>query len=99
MNIIGKSERESQNRVIQLFTKELGYTYLGNWEKEVRTQPIEEDLLKKYLLGNGYSLLQTQKAISKLVLEANNLSNGLYEANKEVYSLLRYGVTVKEKVG
>ena len=34
---IGKPERASQDRVIQLFQAELGYTYLGDWEKEVRT--------------------------------------------------------------
>ena len=45
MNNIGKSERESQNRIIQLFKNELQYTYLGNWEEQSRTQPIEENLL------------------------------------------------------
>ena len=34
---IGKPERASQDRVIQLFQAELGYTYLGDWEKGVRT--------------------------------------------------------------
>ncbi len=37
-NYIGKPERASQDRVIQLFQNELGYTYLGDWEEEVRTQ-------------------------------------------------------------
>jgi type I restriction enzyme R subunit len=96
---IGKPERVSQDRVIQLFQTELGYTYLGDWEEEVRTQPIEEDILKNYLLGKGYSIIQSQKAIDKLVKAANNLSIGLYGANKEVYHMLRYGVTVKEELG
>ena len=48
-NNIGKPERVSQDRVIQLFQTELGYTYLGDWEEEVRTQSIEEDILKNYL--------------------------------------------------
>ena len=98
-NYIGKPERASQDRVIKLFQTELGYTYLGDWEKEVRTQPIEEAILKEYLLGKGYSAIQSQKAIDKLVKTANNLSSGLYEANKEVYHLLRYGVTVLEELG
>ncbi len=98
-NNIGKSERASQNRVIQLFQKELGYSYLGDWEDEVRTQAIEEEILKNYLLSKGYSALQIQKAVDKLVKAATNLSNGLYEANKEVYQLLRYGVNVKEETG
>ena len=96
---IGKPERASQDRVIKLFQTELGYTYLGDWEEEVRTQAIEEDILKEYLLGKGYSAIQAQKAIDKLVKAANNLSSGLYEANKEVYHLLRYGVTVREELG
>lgn len=99
MNNIGKPERASQNRVIQLFQQELGYTYLGDWEEEVRTQPVEEDILKNYLLGKGYSLVLAQKAVDELVKVATNLSSGLYEANKEVYRLLRYGVTVREELG
>jgi type I restriction enzyme, R subunit len=96
---IGKSERASQDRVIQLFQTELGYTYLGDWEKEVRTQPIERNILMDYLLAEGYSADQSHKAIDKLVKAASNLSNGLYETNKEVYHLLRYGVTVREELG
>ena len=98
-NYIGKPERASQDRVIQLFQNELGYTYLGDWEEELRTQAIEEDILREYLLSKGYSSIQSQKAIDKLVKTANNLSSGLYEANKEVYHLLRYGVTVREELG
>ena len=99
-NQIGKPERASQNRVIQLFQKELGYTYLGDWEEEVRTHPIEEDLLFKYLTKNNrYSSELAQKAVDALVKAATNLSDDLYEANKEVYKLLRYGVTVREELG
>ena len=99
-NQIGKPERASQNRVIQLFQDELGYTYLGDWEEEIRTQPIEEDLLFQYLTKNNrYSSELAQKAVDALVKAATNLSDDLYEANKEVYKLLRYGVTVREELG
>jgi type I restriction enzyme, R subunit len=99
-NQVGKPERASQNRVIQLFQDELGYTYLGDWEEEVRTQPIEEDLLFKYLTKNNrYSSELAQKAVDAIVKAATNLSDDLYEANKEVYKLLRYGVTVREELG
>ena len=99
-NQIGKPERASQNRVIQLFQDELGYTYLGDWEEEVRTQPVEEDLLFKYLTKNNrYSSELAQKAVDAIVKAATNLSDDLYEANKEVYKLLRYGVTVREELG
>lgn len=95
---VGKPERVSQNRVLQLF-QSMGYTYLGDWEEEVRTQPVEETILKNHLLSQGYSEVLIQKAIDKLVSATTNLSGGLYETNKEVYHLLRYGVTVREELG
>ena len=95
---VGKPERASQNRVLQLF-QTMGYTYLGDWEDEVRLQPVEENILKNHLLSQGYSEVLVQKAIDKLVSVATNLSGGLYETNKEVYHLLRYGVTVREELG
>ncbi len=97
-NKIGKPERASQNRVLQLF-QYMGYAYLGDWEDQVRLQPVEEHLLKDYLFSQGYSEVMIQKAIEKLVSVTTNLSGGLYETNKEVYHLLRYGVTVREELG
>jgi type I restriction enzyme R subunit len=100
MNNIGKSERQSQNRIIQLFQNELHYTYFGNWEEQERTQPIEEPLLFDYLIKDGkYSRTLAQKAVDKLVKTATNLSGDLYDTNKEVYKLLRYGITVREELG
>ena len=99
VNNIGKSERESQNRIIQLFQNELEYQYLGNWQEEERILPIEEGLLHNYLIGKGYSENLASKAVSKLHAAASNISQGLYEANKEVYKLLRYGVPVREELG
>ena len=97
-NKIGKPERASQNRVLQLF-QSIGYVYLGDWEDEVRLQPVEENILKDYLLSQGYSEVLIQKAIDKLVSVTTNLSGGLYETNKEVYHLIDYGVTVREDLG
>ncbi|TLP79750.1 type I restriction endonuclease subunit R [Maribacter sp. ACAM166] len=100
MNHIGKSERKSQNRVIQLFQKELNYAYLGDWEEQERNRPIEEHLLFDYLIKDGkYSRTLAQKAVDKLVKTATSLSDDLYETNKEVYKLLRYGITVREELG
>lgn len=99
MNTIGKPERLTQNRIIQLFQEELNYSYLGDWQEEPRTLPVEEELLLGFLLQQGYSEELSRKAIDKLVKTAANLSEGLYEANKQVYKLLRYGITVKEELG
>jgi type I restriction enzyme R subunit len=102
MNIknIGKSERDTQNRIISLFQNQMGYTYLGNWQEEERLQPIEEDLLLTFLTQKqNYSPSLAKKAIDKLVHTASDLSDGLYQANKKVYRLLRYGITVQEEIG
>lgn len=100
MNNIGKSERETQNRIIALFKNELDYTYLGNWEDQQRTHPIEENLLLDFLTNTqGYSEIVAKKAIQELVKAATNLSGSLYEANKEVYKLLRYGKSIREELG
>ena len=77
-NNIGKPERASQNRVIQLFQDELGYTYLGDWEEEIRTQPIEEDLLFKYLTkDNKYSSGLAQKAVDAINAQRIAYNSGL----------------------
>lgn len=99
MNVIGKPERSTQNRIIQLFQNDLGYTYLGDWQEEVRTQPIEETLVVQYLLQQGNSAEIAKKAVDELAKVAGSIPNSLYETNKEVYKLLRYGVTVREELG
>ena len=74
---IGKSEREFQNRIIQLFQNELEYQFLGNWQEEERILPIEEGLLHDYLIGKGYSDNLASKVISKLQAAASNISHGV----------------------
>ncbi len=96
---VGKLERATQKRIIDLFSEDLGYSYLGNWTEELRTMPVEPGLLRNYLIHTkGYSKMLTDKAIDKFIQTCSNTSNGLYEANKEVYKLLRYGVPVREDV-
>jgi type I restriction enzyme R subunit len=99
MGNIGKTERISQNRVVKLFTETLGYRYLGNWEEELTSSPIDDSELKRILVKRGYSGPLAQKAVDKLISTSNNLSNGLYETNKKVYSLLRYGADVRVDLG
>lgn len=99
MTDIGKPERATQNRVVKLFKDELGYEYLGNWEYGRDNSNIEEVFLTKYLQGCGYSSVQISKVIHALRSEANKHNRSLYDSNKEVYNLLRYGVPVKADVG
>lgn len=100
MGDIGKTERETQNRIVMQLHNELKYDYLGVWEEQVRHQPVEEGPLMTFLTNKqGYTESIARKAIDELVKTCANLSNGLYEANKETYKMLRYGVTVREELG
>ena len=96
---IGKPERSTQNRVIQLFQRELSYRYLGDWTDRSSNSNIEEVLLKDHLQKNGYSAAQINRAIDLLRCEADNHNRTLYGNNKEVYKLLRYGAPVKVEAG
>lgn len=99
MNEVGQRERETQKRVIKLFEDELGYTYYGNWEERENNSNIEEKYLIEYLEYKGYSSLQITKAIGELKRTANKFDSNLYNTNKNVYELLRYGVNVKAEAG
>lgn len=99
MNGIGKPERVTQNRVIALFRDELKYRYLGNWEDRPDNSNIHEQLLDGYLTRAGYTPEQISRALYLLKTEAENPNRSLYDNNKAVYSLLRYGVPVKIEAG
>ena len=77
MNDIGKPERATQNRVIKLFKKELGYTFYGDWEERLNNDNIEESYLTKNLRKRGYSDAEISDAIYRLRLEATNTNRSL----------------------
>jgi len=95
MTKVGTKERATQNRVVQLFQDELGYTYLGDWQERENNSNIEEELLTNYLIRKGYTSVQISRAIFELKNTANNFSDSLYTTNKNVYQQLRYGIEVK----
>lgn len=95
---IGEKEIRTQKRLIELFEERLGYTVLGDW-KDRENSNLEEKQLKKYLKKKGYSDSEITKAITILKRDANDLSDGLYQANLRVYNLLRYGVNILPEVG
>ena len=95
MSKVGQIERATQNRIVALFQHQLMYDYLGNWEDREGNSNIEETQLRKFLQGK-YSEELITKAITALKKEATiNSNDDLYTANKEVYSLLRYGTSKK----
>ncbi|MCH8473991.1 MAG: HsdR family type I site-specific deoxyribonuclease [Opitutales bacterium] len=98
------SERDTQRRVIKLFTDPqdpdcLGYRFLGNWIHREGNGPIQEGMLEDYLRGAGYELAQTTRAIDVLRREASHSTRSLYENNKAVYERMRYGISVKTEAG
>jgi type I restriction enzyme R subunit len=99
MGAINKSERETQDRVIRLFTETLGYTYLDNWKEREGNSNIEEALLEKFLKKSGYAADKISRAIYLLRTEADTRRENLYSANQAVYKKLRYGVDVQTVAG
>jgi type I restriction enzyme R subunit len=96
---IGEAERITQNRVVAFFKDSniLDYTYLGNL-KDSANKNIREDRLRSFLQLSGYSQTLIDGAVTQLLKAAGDLTQGLYDANKEVYSLLKYGAKVQENM-
>lgn len=94
MSGIGEPERVTQNRVIALFRNRLAWRYLGDWSERANSN-IEPDLLTANLLKRGYNAEQAAVALERLRREAANHSRSLYQNNKAVHDLLRYGVSAK----
>ena len=94
---VGQIERETQDRIVKFFQTKLNYTYLGNWEKREGNNNIEKEYLREYLKAK-YPENLIKKAISQLEKIAANQTKSLYDINKEIYSYLRYGISVKENV-
>lgn len=97
---VGKLERETQNRVVDLFQNELGYRYLGNWEERENNSQLEVEILREWLLKKKkYPANLVDNAIRKFSNAVYDQSKNLYDVNKEVYSMLRYGVNVQPEIG
>ena len=100
MTAVGELEFRTQHRVIDHFRRRLGFEYLGDWQQRPNNRNIEGDLLNRFLARQGHPTAIIAKALDKLG-KAAALGGGttLYEANREVYGLLRYGVMVRPGVG
>ena len=96
---IDQIEKVTQNRVVKFFVDKLHYTYLGDLHDSENSN-IMQECLYTYLTGKGdYSDKPARRAIDELIRTAGNLQRGLYDANKEVYRLLKYGAKISEEAG
>ena len=96
---VGQVERKTQDRVVKLFSEKLDYTYLGNWHDREGNSNLEETYLRQYLKRKGYSDDLINRAVTGFIKAIGNQVDKLYYVNKEVYSLIRYGMQVKENIG
>lgn len=100
MSSVGQREMLTQQCLVAFFQDALGYGYLGNWKDRGGNANVEEPLLVDWLKGQGHS----DKIIGKALFELSKAvalggSKTLYDANREVYGLLRYGVKIKPDIG
>ncbi len=100
MSTIGQPERATQNRVVKLFQNQLNYHYYGDWHDRPDNSNIEESCLRTWLTKQGIVEAMANTAI-RTFSQAATVGAGkkLYYANKEAYSLLRYGVKVSQGQG
>jgi type I restriction enzyme R subunit len=99
MSTVGKIERATQNRVVKLFRDKLKYDYLGNRTDLPDNRNIEPSLLCDWLAKQRVSEVLITKALHILEKAAGDQTKSLYDINKAVYELLRYGVKVKADAG
>src|SRR5712691_3172356 len=98
MSTVGQRERATQDRVVNLLNKQLGYEHLGKWAERPDNSNIEEVDLRRFLKRQRYSDSLISKALYELNKVAGDQTRSLYDINKAVYSLLRYGVQVRAEV-
>ena len=96
---IDQIEKATQNRVIKFFVDKLHYTYLGDLHDSENSNIMQERLYTYLTDKGGYSDKLARRAVDELVRPAGNLQHGIYDANKEVYRLLKYGAKVVEEAG
>ena len=99
MPTIGQIERATQNRIVSLLRNTLGYRYLGDWQDRPDNRNVEESLLRAFLKERKVKEPLINKAIFELSKAAGDQSKSLYDVNKAVYGLLRYGVKVRAELG
>ena len=99
MTTVGQIEKKTQRRVIALFRDRLRYDYLGDWQDRPDNRNIEPARLTAWLTQQGVSATLISRVLHELNKVATDTSKSLYDRNKEVYALLRYGVKMQPGAG
>jgi type I restriction enzyme R subunit len=99
MSTVGQKEKKTQQRIVKLFREDLVYDYLGDWTDREGNANIEPDLLCTWLKKQGVEDALVTRALHILEKTAGDTGKSLYDRNRAVYDLLRYGVKVKPDVG
>ncbi len=98
---VGQRERAVQNRIVELFTEQLDYTYIGNHTESPTSTNIREDTLHTWLTNRGHPDRLITRSLEDLRRRAAAVGAGrsLYDANHDVHSLLRYGYSGRLEPG
>jgi len=99
MSTVGQVEKKTQSRVVALLRDRLNYRYLGNWADRAGNANIEPECLGAWLAAQGVAPALASRAIFELQKVSGDTSQSLYDRNRAVYRLLRYGVKLKPEVG
>jgi type I restriction enzyme, R subunit len=99
MSAVGHPERATQNHAVKLLRDTLGYKHVGSWAAREGNSNVEEAMLRANLEARGDDEVLIKRALNELhKAAAVGGGRSLYDANREVYDLLRYGVKVKRSV-
>ena len=98
MSTVGQIEKRTQTRIVTLFKERLGYDYLGD-KSDLDNRNIEPRLLTAWLSKQDVSDALITRALHELNKVATDTSKSIYDRNREVYDLLRYGVKVLPAIG
>src|SRR5262245_30681446 len=99
MSTVGQIERKTQRRVAKLFRDTLDYDHLGNSSDRENNRNIEPKHLRAWLQQQRVDETLVTRALHDLDRTAGDTSKSLYDRNRAVYDLLRYGVKVRRDVG
>jgi len=99
MSPVGQKEKKTQARVVKLFRETLNYEYLDDWTDREDNANVEVALLVPWLKKQAVEEALIPRALHLLKTTAGDTSKSLYDRNRAVYDLLRYGVKVKPDVG